>query len=49
MAEVEKLGGVVNYLSVYTDDIDCIGPDEDILNDIYKTMNGVWESREIDS
>ena len=34
VAEVEKLGGVVNYLSVYTDDIDCIGPDEDILNDI---------------
>ena len=49
VAEVEKLGGVVNYLSVYTDDIDCIGPDEDILNDIYKTMNGVWESREVDS
>ena len=47
--EVERLGGVVNYMSVYADDIDCVGPDEGVLKEIYDTMCGVWESREVDS
>jgi hypothetical protein len=40
---------VVSYLSVYTDDIDCVGPDEGILGEIFETMNRVWPSREVDS
>ena len=42
-------GGVVNYLSVYTDDIDCVGPVESVLDEIYDVMNGVWPSRVVDS
>lgn len=47
--DVERLGGVVNYLSVYTDDIDCVGPDMGVLEEIYRVMDGVWPSREVDS
>ena len=39
----------MSYLSVYTDDIDCVGPDEGILGEIFSTMNAVWPSREVDS
>ena len=49
VVEVASWGGVVSYLSVYTDDIDYVGPDEGILEEIYQTMNRVWPSREVDS
>ena len=39
--QAEKLGGVVSYLSIYTDDIDAVGPDEDVLEKIYSVMNKV--------
>ena len=40
--QVEDLGGVVSYLSIYTDDIDAVGPDEEVLAKIYEVMNKVW-------
>jgi hypothetical protein len=38
--EVKRLEGVVSYTFVYTDDIDCVGPDEGVLEEMCKTMNG---------
>ena len=47
--QIESWGGVVSYLSVYTDDIDCVGPDEGVLEEIFQTMHKIWPSREVDS
>ena len=39
--EVKALGGITSYTSVYTDDIDVIGPDGAVLEKIRDVMNKV--------
>ena len=49
VSQVEKLGGVVSYLSTYTDDIDAVGPDEEVLEKLYSVMNKVWTCKVVPS
>ena len=47
--EVKAAGGIVSYMSVYTDDIDVVGPDEKVLEKIRDVMNGVWTCKYVPS
>lgn len=49
VSQVEKLGGVVSCLSMYTDDIDAVGPDEEALEKLYSVMNKVWRCKVVPS
>ena len=46
---VEKLGGIVSYMSVYTDDIDVVGPKPEVLEKIRLVMNEHWKCKVVPS
>ena len=47
--EVTKMGGITSYMSVYTDDIDVVGPDKDVLEKIRVVMDKHWTCKIVPS
>ena len=47
--EVKKMGGITSYMSVYTDDIDVVGPDEKVLEMVRDVMHKVWNCKYVPS
>ena len=47
--EVKRMGGITSYMSVYTDDIDVVGPDKEVLEKIRLVMNKAWNCKIVPS
>ena len=47
--KVKEKGGITSYMSVYTDDIDVIGPDPEVLEKIRLVMNQQWKCKVVPS
>jgi hypothetical protein len=47
--KVKEKGGITSYMSVYTDDIDVIGPDPEVLEKIRLVMNKHWKCKIVPS
>ena len=47
--EVARMGGITSYMSVYTDDIDVVGPDKNVLEKIRLVMNASWKCKIVPS